>query len=204
MRALSGPFTFDASSHVYRVGGIAVPGIHAVLRAGGIERGAPNYTQEHRDRGKWVHQATLLMDLGEDRILSPENPGWMAYFAAYEKFRAEVPVRWRKLEHPKVHRKLRYASIIDRAGLVSGRPAVLEIKTGGPAPFHGPQLAGADLLLSQSLSIGTRRRLAVYLFADGTYQLREYTNPIDYKQFLRAVGDYWKPAPATGTTGFSL
>lgn len=164
-----------------------VPGIHAVLRAGGLEKDGKYFTQEHRERGKAVHLATLMHDLGETSVLLPER--WRPYYDAYLRFRTEVSCTWRKLEHPKVSRQLRYASIIDREGLVSGRSAVVEIKTGFPASFHGPQLAGADLLLSRV--IGTRRRLAVYLRRDGTYQLREYEQAADYQRFTEALGVYW-------------
>jgi hypothetical protein len=187
MRALRGPFTFDTARHEYRVGQTRIPGIHAVLRAGGLEQGAPGYTDEHRARGKAVHEATLLHDMGERSIKLPER--WMPFFNAYCLFRADVPCRWQRMEHPKVHRTLWYATIIDRAGLVSGRPACVEIKTGGPAPFHGPQLAGADLLLNKQRD--TRRRLVIYLAANGRYRLVEYSDPADYARFLKAVQDYW-------------
>lgn len=185
---LTGPFRFDTAAHSYSVGGVSVPGIHACLRAGGLEQGAPGFTQEHRDRGKAVHLATLRHDLGE--IVPPLPETWQPFFDAYLLFRSEVACRWRKLEHPKVHRQLRYATIIDREGFVSGLPAVVELKTGGAAAFHGPQTAGADLLLSRT--IGLRRRLVVYLRKDGSYRLREYADAADYHRFITCVHAYWQ------------
>lgn len=197
---LTGPFRFDTERHEYTVGGIVVPGIHTVLKAGGLEPEGTFYTAEHRERGKAVHLATLMHDLGDTSIELPDE--WRPYFDAYLKFRAEVACKWRRLEHPKVHRRLRYATIIDREGLMSGRPAICEIKTGYPAPFHGPQLAGADMLLGRTL--GARRRMAVYLRSDRTYKLQEYTEAADYHRFLQSVRTYWverdallRPCPDT-------
>jgi hypothetical protein len=189
---LRGPFRFDTAAHAYAVGRVAVPGIHAVLLACGVEpTGARYYTPEARERGKAVHAATLLHDMGETSVRLPD--AWAPFFDAYRLFRREAPCRWRRMEHPRVHRRLGYATIIDRWGQVSGRPAVVEIKTGGPAPFHGPQLAGADLLLGPAR--GLRRRLAVYLRADGSYKLVEYDTAADYHRFLGAVRDYWRGVP---------
>jgi hypothetical protein len=188
---LTGPFRFCTATHTYTVGGVVVPGIHTVLRAGGVEQGGAWFTQEARERGKAVHEASLLWDLGSPVVLREE---WQPFLDAYIQFRREVPCRWRILEVPKLHRRLRYASIIDRAGTVSGRPAVVELKTGGPASFHGPQLAGADILLSPQIRIGVRRRLAVYLRADGTYQLKEYADSADYFRFMDSVKAYWAEA----------
>jgi hypothetical protein len=186
--ALRGPFRFDATTHTYTVGEMAVPGIHAVLRAGGLDQGwLPE--GDYLERGRMVHLVSLMYDLGADSVVLPEQ--WQGYLQAYLRFRNEVSCRWTKMEHPKVHRSLRFATIIDRVGTVSGHPAVVEIKTGYPALFHGPQLAGADILLSGRVRIGLRRRLAVYLLADGTYHLREYSESIDYQRFMDALGAYW-------------
>jgi hypothetical protein len=186
---LTGPFRFDTAAHTYSVGGVPVPGIHAVLRAGGLEHGGKHFTQEHRDRGKAVHLATLRHDLGETRLVLPAE--WQPFFDAYLLFRAEVECRWRKLEHPKVHRLLRYATIIDREGLVSGLPSVVELKTSNGLTrvgWHGVQLAGADMLLGGG---SHRRRLVVYLSGSGYYRLSEFTDPADYFRFRGALESYY-------------
>lgn len=185
---LRGPFRHDRVRHFYSIGGTPVPGIHAVLRAGGLEKGGPWFVDEVRERGKAVHAATLAYDLGEDAVIEDR---WRGFYEAYVALRAAVRCRWRLLEHPKAHRRLRYATMLDRVGTVSGRPSVVEIKTGEPAPFHGPQLAGADLLLGPRIAPGTRRRLGFYLHADGTFQVKEYTEAKDYHDFLAALSAYW-------------
>jgi hypothetical protein len=147
------------------------------------------------ERGRVVHLATLRLDLGAPvtGVMAGVEDAWHPFIVAYQIFRHEVRCRWKKMEHPKVHRRLRFASIIDRVGTVSGRPTVFEIKTGFPAPFHGPQLAAADILVTGRVRLGLRRRLAVYLHADGTYKLQEYTDPADYTRFLQALATYHQP-----------
>lgn len=171
-----------------------MPGIHGVLRAGGLDQGyLPD--GDYLARGRAVHKATLLYDLGASLGAVEEwRPEWEPYFEAYRAFRARVRSRWRWLEHPRVHRTLGYASIIDRVGEVEGHPALVEIKTGYPAAFHGPQLAGADLLLTGRVRLGLRRRLGVYLFRTGQFQVREYDEAVDYHRFMGAVAQYWEAA----------
>lgn len=189
IRPLRGPFRFDSAHHLYTVGETPVPGIHSVLRFGGLEPDLAFLDPIYRQRGKAVHLATLMHDLGAPCTL---YEAWQPFMDAYLKFLSEIRCRWTKLEHPKVHRRLGYATIIDRVGTVNRWPTVFEIKTGYPAEFHGPQLAGADLLVSGRVRIGLRKRLAVYLQKDGTYRLKEYTDPADYSRFLGAVEEYWE------------
>lgn len=187
---LQGPFRFDHATHRYTVGDQEVPGIHAVLRTGGVERGGPWLEDPaYRERGRAVHRATLAHDLGDDVRLAAE---WRPFFDAYLAVLAALRCRWRYREHPRVHRRLRYASLLDAVGTVNGRPAVVEIKTGEADTFHGPQLAGADLLLPGGGVRSPRARLAFYLRADGTFRVREYTSWGDYVVFTDALDAYWR------------
>jgi hypothetical protein len=187
---LRGPFRFSAATHQYTVGTVCVPGIHAVLRAGGYERGGRWFLPEHQARGRAIHAAALAYDLGDDVRLPAD---WRGYFEAYRRFLAAVACRWRWSEHPRVDRRLRYASILDRVGSVNGWPAVVELKTGHPADFHGPQLAGAELLLGPRwLRDVSRRRVAVYLGADAQFKVVTYSDHGDYARFLTALHCYWR------------
>jgi hypothetical protein len=192
--SLRGAFRFDAETHTYRVGAVTVPGIHAVLRAGGIEKDLSFLSDYYLRRGRAVHDATMRLDLGYPlaTVETGLAEGWHPFLHAYVQFRLDVRCRWTKVEQPAVHRTLRYATIIDRVGRVSGRPTVFEIKTGYPAEFHGPQLAGADILVAGRVRVGLRRRLAVYLRDDGSYRLKEYDDPADYSRFLGAVDAFWR------------
>lgn len=186
---LTGAFHFDTVAHVYTVGGVVIPGHTSVLADDDADAMDPDWFQpEHRARGSAVHAATLAWDLGDTPTPLPVE--WQGFYRAYLAFRASVVCRFTLLETPRVSRTLRYAATIDRAGLVNTRETVLEIKTGGPAHFHGPQTAGQDLLLPGAR--GTRRRMVVYLSADGKFKLREYTSAGDYAVFLGALDRYWR------------
>lgn len=180
---LRGTFTFDPGRHRYAVGGWPVPSITRLVK----DKDAftnPIYLA----RGSAVHKAALQFDLGAAWTLPGE---WLPFMRAYEQFRAEVACRWRQLEQPLVNRRLRYAGTPDRIGTVNQRPVILEIKTGYPDLFHGPQLAGQDLLLPGGGDRSPRRRMAVYLSKEGRYKLVEYSAAADYLVFMDALRRYW-------------
>jgi hypothetical protein len=181
---LRGPFRFDTERHVYTVGATVVPGTHTVL---GTRK--TWLDEDYLARGKAVHAATLHYDLTGDVCALPEE--WQPFLRAYVDLRASVSCKWRLLEQPKVHRLLRFATMIDRVGRVNGYEAVVELKTGAPDTFHGPQLAGADLLLPGGGVHSPRQRLGFYLFKDGRFRVKTYNNPADYVTFLNALQGYW-------------
>lgn len=202
MTALRGACRFVADEHRYFIGQTEVPGTHAVMRAGGGDDGEPLEREhrwfhvEHRDRGKAVHAASLRFDLGDDWSLPAE---WRGYMTAYVRLVDALRPAWTLLEEARFERRRRYATIIDRAGMSAALRCsiVLEIKTGDPDAFHGPQTAGQDLLLGGPR--GKRRRFVGYLAADGRFRLREYDDPNDYAKFERALAEYWRAREAVTT-----
>lgn len=186
---LEGPFRVDVAAHRYYIGDRRVPGVRSVLRVGGVEKDLSFLDPSYQARGKAVHEAACWFDwTGEDSYLPPN---WRPFYEAYKAFREAVPCRWDLIETARVNRELYYASRVDRVGIVNGYPALVELKTGGPAAFHGPQLAGLDLLLGR----GTRRRLGLYLTKDGHYKLKEYKAGKDYITFLNALRAYHEAYP---------
>lgn len=187
---LAGQFRYVEHGHRYYVGAQRVPGIRTVLRVGGVEREMPFLNERYQLRGKAVHDAAMRFDLfGVDTDLPDE---WQPFYVAYKRFLEAVPCRWRMVETAKVNRKLSYASRVDRVGTVSSYPALVELKTGYEAAFHGPQLAGLDLLLGRP---GSRRRMGVYLRKDSRFKVVEYSDSNDYVVFLDALKRYWEAYP---------
>jgi len=180
------PFRYDDRTHTYRLGPHVVPAISAVLRHQEVGRSGPWFKDEHRQRGKAVHRACLALDMGERPERLPDE--WMAYVEGWRAFTAAVRPRWREMEQPRVHRGLWFAGTPDRVGLVGG-PAVVEIKTGSEAEWHGVQLAAQDLLTRRP-GHPRRRRLSVVLRRDGTYRLHEHDDPRDELRFLQALRRY--------------
>lgn len=177
---LDGAFVFEAATHRYRVGGVAVPGITTILRRGGASREGPWFRSEHRERGRMVHAACLVRDLGTP----PQVPSqYGPFYDGWDGFMREVRPTWEQLEEPRVERALHFAGTPDREGWMRGWRVVVEIKTGRYARWHGYQLAGQDILLGGP----RRRRFAVYLPGDGTYRVREFDDPGDYPRFLQML-----------------
>jgi hypothetical protein len=190
---LKGDFRFDAERHIYTVGTTEVPAVSTIVKAAhlanGGQAGGPWFTQEHRDRGKAVHAATLALDLGSadlSALLVWLKPAWQPFLFAYAEFRKSCRCKWTQMEQPRVHRRLKFAGTPDRVGTLNDWPALLELKTGSPAPWHGIQTAGQDTLMPSR----GRRRYVVYLSSDGRYKLREHTDSGDYLKFLAALQAY--------------
>jgi hypothetical protein len=184
-------FTFDKGTHVYRHGRRVLPGITSVIRWAG-HSDDEWCTRDALARGSAVHAATLALDLGDEPVLPA---AWAGYLDAYRAFRQALRCEWRELEHPRYSLPLGFAGTPDRAGSVSRREAVVELKTaqsGARVAWHGYQLAAQDLLLGGVR--GMRQRLAVYLLPDGRFKVLEYDGPADYLHFLEALSDYNRAA----------
>lgn len=185
--ALTGDFTFSRATHEYRVGATVVPSVTGIVRGGGLYA-AKWFKPEYLERGTAVHEATMHYDLTKERPDLP--PEWRPYFDAYADFTTSVSCQWSLIEQPRVHRQRQFAGTIDRYGMVNGMASIVEIKTGYPAPWHGVQLAGQDLLLDKARHV--RQRLVVYLRNTGKYRLRECDDPGDYLTFLSSLHRYWE------------
>lgn len=135
-----------------------------------------------RQRGTYVHEATVLMD--EDDLDWDSVPvGWGGYLEGYRRFRMESDLVVEHRESPLCHPTYRFAGTCDIAGKLNGEPVVIDIKTGGPMAFWPLQLSGYGLLLG-----GTgRKRFSLRLREDGTYRLDPHDDPKDGNLFLAAL-----------------
>jgi hypothetical protein len=190
---LLGDFRFHASAHVYTVGKVMVPAVGTITKLARTTTDGPWMKDEHRDRGRAVHAATLAVDLGDScqSVLARLEPDWRPFLFAYCEFRKGIALRWRQLEEPAVHRELMFAGTPDRVGTINDYPALLEIKTGHATDWHGIQTAGQEILLAS----GALRRYVVYLTSDGKFKLREHINTGDYLKFLTALQSYHEQHP---------
>lgn len=174
---------FDADRHEYRYNGRRLPGVTEILGASGR---LPRYHHSPvaLDLGRRIHHWTLLMD----RQAHTHGPAfiteeWRGYLEAYDAWRAAMRPRWRLREQALGSPALGYAGTPDGVGELASDPGgevVVDLKTGAPAEFHGLQLAAYDLLLGGP----HRRRLAVYLRANGGFRQRWFADPQDYVTFL--------------------
>lgn len=163
------------------MGRTTLPSITAVLRGASRTKSGPWFTPEHRERGKVVHAATLVADLGAEPVIPDQ---WRPYLDGWLAFTAAVRPKWLELEQPRYRVDLPhpFAGTPDRVGLMNGHPCVLEIKTGRAASWHKYQTAAQDILLGGPMT--GRRRLVCYLPGDGSFSLSEHDSPVDYLTFL--------------------
>ena len=204
--------TFDVETHTYRLDGRRLPSVTGAIRAAGFLDDLTWFgSAAALRRGRIVHAlAAAVDDLGwTDPLRCPALPvgytsapreivvlradGRLAaacpselvgYFRGYVAFRQMYRGRWSAVERPIARGDLGYAGTPDRIGILNGRPAVLEIKTGTASGWHGYQLAAYDMLDPLPFE---RLRVAVYLPGDGTYKLRTYADGNDRICFLRSL-----------------
>jgi len=196
--------TFDPDTHRYYLGGQLIPGVSSVLKLAQLDaRYRDPYEFATTETGTLVHKVLEDWDTGillRDEICIPD--GTEPYLAAWRTFREAwgfTPVFIEERVWNTIHR---YAGTVDRIGTLGDEQwAVVDIKTGDPAPWHGLQLA-AYLMAAQDrgmfpVGIPVPRRIGVYLRANGTYAVEEYEDGRDgitFKAFLMAYN--WRAANA--------
>lgn len=183
---------FEEHGHVYRWDGMVIPSVTQILRdwspTAHID---PALLAVARQRGEEVHWATALddhCDLDPDSISDEIRP----YLEAWRLFRAEHHFEPRLIEHRVYCGKYGYAGQIDRIGSDRRSQVLLDVKSGGPDPTHGPQTAA--YMEAAHLPL-TSVRACVYLFSDGQYRYERHTSSRDMSVFLAALTYYnWKRA----------
>lgn len=174
---------FEAESHQYFVDGREVPSVSRILTDGlGLE--SAFYTEEGRDRGELVHRITALSHGGVEGI----EESLMGYLVAYRQFCDEYRPVWDLIEEPLGHEA--FAGTPDRVGTIRGTRSVVDLKTGGPLPWHPLQLSAYEWLAKawdREHQLGGTglpyQRMAVYLKADGTYRVKVARRPGDWSTF---------------------
>jgi hypothetical protein len=189
-RLVSGDY-FDPNTHRYFLGGREVPGVTSILKRAGIIDTTFLRNEAALRRGTAVHkQCEWLDSLPRLRVLEIakgqiDSP-MAGYAVAYCRFLRDLRPIYTHVEAGLLHAALRFGGRTDRisADLGGLGPAVLEIKTGHVADWHGVQLAGYQLLFP------TGSRWVVYLKPTGNYDLRRCPDAADYTRFLEALAAY--------------
>lgn len=157
-----------------------IPSVTEVLREQGLID-TTWLTEEGRWRGSAVHRACELDDL-DDLDESSVPGGILPYLEAHRKFRRDCCAHWEEIERRRTHPIRHYTGKPDRYGKINGRTAVVDLKTGAPAPATAIQLAGYAELFDSPV-----RRYSLELRANGSYSLREHSDVGDRSVFLGAL-----------------
>lgn len=186
---------FDPETHRYTFEGKPLPSVTRVLQV--LERrfAPPQALEFAAQRGTAVHEACELDDRDDldegtvDPIIHPYLEGW-------RRFKEDVGFVPVEIELPVVNGRDGYAGTLDRVGLVNGKLAVLDIKSGAALPLAaGPQLAAYQEAYAWVVSAALvkrpadlpRRRYVVWLRDTGSYQLVRYDSPEDWGVFRSAL-----------------
>lgn len=151
---------------------------------------APDFIPAYAfDRGRAVHRATELSDVGtlDEATVAPEVA---PYLAAWRRFRDELAFDVLGAETAVVGQG--YVGTFDRLIRFPGdaRKTIIEIKCGEPAPWHAIQTAAYALACYEPLNRG-----AVYLTPDARYRWVAHENRDDAATFRAAlVVAAWKTA----------
>jgi hypothetical protein len=182
---------FDPVEHAYRWQGKPVPGVTTIIRGAlgdPFEHVAAPVLERARQRGSAVHKACELDDAGcldEATVDARIVP----YVEAWRKFRREFGFRVQFAERPLYHAVHGYAGTPDCAiELACGLPAIVDRKTGLPGPAAALQTAAyAELAYWLDAPPRQVRRFALRMLPNGRYQMHEYTNPGDFRDFLACL-----------------
>jgi hypothetical protein len=201
---------FDPTTHRYTHQGRVIPSVTARITAAGLlGPAAAFYTDAAAARGQHVHRACLLLD-GVAQFRTPREvfvdgclitSGWgdadtvtsiietaaptltpteRNFVLSYQRWCVAMTPDWTSMETPHYSARYDTAGTADRLGTIDSVPAVVDFKTGGPAAWHGVQLAMYDLLHDE-LPPRERRRLVLHLVDDGRMaQVVEYHAAADY------------------------
>lgn len=177
--------SFDPAIHIYTLAGRRVPSVTQVLADCGL--GPPDWLDPvllrgAADLGTIIHAATELID-EDDLDWSTVHPSIAAQLRAYERFRQTVEFALVASEERVVIADGRCAGTLDRRGMLGADPVIIDIKTGSDQRAYALQTAAYDLAFPDTW----HRRFALFLKRDGTYRLKEYTDPDDGEVFLACL-----------------
>ena len=183
--------TFDEAAHVYRIDGTRVPSVTGVIAAAGLVD-TQWYTPEARERGRYVHQA---IELSVHSVLNKDclDARLTPYLNGFELFVLQSGFKTAYCELRLASERLRYAGTLDLYGGMNGVSWLIDVKSGVPAPAHDVQLA-AYASLAREAGITVNKLGALYLSADGKYNLREVKQSASAWEVFQAalVVERWK------------
>ncbi len=182
---------FNERQHEYRVDGVRVPSVTQIIQEiflinfFGL---SPEIIQHKANVGRLAHLATELYDQNDldmetvDTALIPYLNGWV-------KFRQDTGFEPQEIELIAAHSVYSFAGRIDRVGIIGNDKVLLDIKTGVVKKTDCLQTAGYQILYDEGKKVGDKikKRMAVYLRGDGTYQVVPHTDKTDANVFLSCL-----------------
>jgi hypothetical protein len=171
---------FNADRHEYSVNGVVYPSVTQVLKIAGLID-TTWFTDEARERGSYVAQATHMLDEGTlDE--SSLDPALVPYVEAWKKFLADSKAEVIASEYAVVNTTYGYAGTLDRWLILNRHDTIIDIKGGQPLPWHPIQTAAYAGCLKTHFQRGS-----VYLRDNGTYRLKMHNDENDRAVWMAAL-----------------
>lgn len=181
---------FRESDHKYFLNDRELPSVTTVM-SGVItdySRIPHDVLKAAQERGIAVHKMCELADLGTLDYTSIDEPLW-PYLEAWRAFKHQAGFKCEWIEQRVYSDTYGYAGTFDRFGLLGGKPALVDIKSGAPiGDAAGIQLAAYEAAGKERGVLPRKlKRFSVHLQDNGNYKLIEYTNPADLHVFYAAL-----------------
>lgn len=145
------------------------------------------YTVEGRERGTFVHDASVLVD-ADDLDDASVPASYAGYIESYRRFLDSHRPTWFLTETLIADDLLDYCGTLDRFGVLRSSLWVIDLKTGAKAKWHGLQVAAYERALRPAGSPRSAKRGTLYLHDDGKEAtLEPCTDRLDYDFFLAAL-----------------
>jgi hypothetical protein len=194
---------FDEVNHEYRIRQqegnpwVSVPSVTQILKGNGLSKGLEWATQEHRDRGTYIHKMIAKFERGEldesDNCPNPLTPEARAYLEQWKRFKTESGDTETLLsEHQVMNWDCKYAGTLDLLIRMNRTVFLIDIKTGSPQPADKLQTVLYQLAYEamQSHIPDPIHRACVYLKPDG-YKMERFCEFFDDQDAaLSAVNVY--------------
>lgn len=198
----AGAYSFDAATHIYRLGSRIIPGHTRVLDWGGLVPYSaidPDILERKSEIGREAHFACRLNDEKKDFTCDDKI---RPYLAAWIQFREETGFVPTLIEMQGLYciNGLYFGMQIDRLGRFARDPrqkqreCVVEIKTTSRLfPHHGVQLAAQAAgvehpdVRTHTARFLIRDRIVVQLRPNGSYRLERFASADDLAMFEHAL-----------------
>lgn len=184
---------FDFSKHEYRVNGVRLPNVTALLQ----EFGLIDFSNVRADRLEYKRVLGMALDLACDYLErqcldeSTLDKRLMGYLNSYKKFREIVDFEpdLEKSMKPMYSKKWRFAGTNDLVGILNGEWVVIERKaTWVLYPSNAIQLMAYKILIEENYpDIKVKGRYALQLKDTACYEFEEYKDADDRTTFLSCV-----------------
>lgn len=178
--------TFDRAQHQYRWKERKVPHVTGIIsplvKMFPID---PEVMENARQEGVAMHKMIELHCAGDLEI--QDLPLWLVpRLGAWEKFLNETGFVFKHSEQRVYHEMYGYAGTLDLAGNFKHSPAIVDLKRSFLAgPVIGLQLAAyKEAKASGDKAWKLAQRWALRLNADGTYNMKQYSDEDDFGTFL--------------------